>query len=122
LYHIGSNSCNYCWSQNPGLVTSAKVQVKSGPSLVKHPLVSTTRSRAWARRLTPTARKRQKLPGLTISFSSANYFLASSFTGLVSTWNGLKILTLPVNGRCTFFGSRHESEQTPPHPNSNVLV
>jgi hypothetical protein len=51
-----------------------------------------------------------------------SYGFASNFTGLVSTWNGLKILTLPANGRCTFFGSRHESEQTPPHPNSNELV
>jgi hypothetical protein len=51
-----------------------------------------------------------------------SYGFASSFTGLVSTSNGLKILTLPANGRLVFFGSRHESEQTPPHPNSNVFV
>src|SRR5208283_1377078 len=28
-----------------------------------------------------------------------DYFSASSVNGLVSTWNGLKILTLPTNGR-----------------------
>jgi hypothetical protein len=50
------------------------------------------------------------------------YFLGSSVNGLACTWNGLTIFTVPVNGRCAFFGSRHESEQTPPHPNSNVAV
>jgi hypothetical protein len=29
----------------------------------------------------------------------AGYCFASNFTGLVSTWNGLKILTLPTSGR-----------------------
>ncbi|MGO8836048.1 MAG: hypothetical protein ACLQAH_02505 [Limisphaerales bacterium] len=29
----------------------------------------------------------------------SGYGFASNFTGLVSTWNGLKILTLPANGR-----------------------
>jgi len=28
-----------------------------------------------------------------------DYFFASSVNGLVNTWNGLKILTLPTNGR-----------------------
>jgi hypothetical protein len=28
-----------------------------------------------------------------------DYFFASSVNGLVSTWNGLKILTPPTNGR-----------------------
>jgi hypothetical protein len=28
-----------------------------------------------------------------------NYFFASSVNGLASTWNGLKILMLPTNGR-----------------------
>jgi hypothetical protein len=28
-----------------------------------------------------------------------DYFFSSSVNGLVSTWNGLKILTPPVNGR-----------------------
>jgi hypothetical protein len=59
--------------------------------------------------------------GSTFPFR-VSYCFASNFTGLVSTWKGLKILMLPVNGRCTFLGSRHESEQTPPHPNSNELV
>src|ERR1017187_615312 len=50
------------------------------------------------------------------------YFLGSSVNGLACTWNGLTIFTVPVNGRCAVFGSRHESEQTPPHPNSNVAA
>jgi hypothetical protein len=50
------------------------------------------------------------------------YFLASTFTGSVSTLKGLNTWTLPVNGRCTFLGSRHESAQVPPQPNSKVLV
>jgi hypothetical protein len=50
------------------------------------------------------------------------YFLASNLTGLVSTSKGLANWMVPVNGRFTFLGSRHESEQVPPHPNSKVLV
>ena len=50
------------------------------------------------------------------------HFFGSSVSGLLCTSNGLKIFTVPVKGRCVFFGSRHESEQVPPHPNSKVLV
>ena len=36
--------------------------------------------------------------------------------GVLSTRNGPSIRTVAVNGPATFFGSRHESEQVPPHP------
>src|ERR1017187_4171806 len=48
--------------------------------------------------------------------------LAFSVNWRVSTWNGLAKPTVAIMGRLTVLGSRHESEQTPPHPNSKVLV
>jgi hypothetical protein len=49
--------------------------------------------------------------------------LASIVSGSgIFTSNGLAKLTVDVIGRCTFLGSRHESEQTPPHPKAKLLV
>jgi len=36
--------------------------------------------------------------------------------GLLSTLNGSATSIVAVNGPATFSGSRHESEQVPPHP------
>lgn len=36
--------------------------------------------------------------------------------GLLSILNGPATSTVAVNGPATFLGSRHESEQVPPHP------
>ena len=36
--------------------------------------------------------------------------------GLLSTLNGPATSIVAVNGPATFSGSRHESEQVPPHP------
>ena len=47
---------------------------------------------------------------------SAGLLLAAIVQALPSILNGPATCTVAVNGPATFLGSRHESEQVPPHP------
>ena len=51
--------------------------------------------------------------GVTVS---TGLLLAAIVKALSSILNGPATSTVAVNGPTTFLGSRHESEQVPPHP------
>lgn len=58
----------------------------------------------------------------TVGTSSGGITFAAIVCGLVSILNGPPISTVAANGPFTFFGSRHESRQVPPHPYAKVKV
>ena len=50
------------------------------------------------------------------------YFPHFMMYDLESTLNGPSSSIVAINGPATFWGSRHESEQVPPHPYSKLKV